>query len=119
MIMSTRRSMYLGVATLLMLQQGLEAQANPDMTTEAREYLEHALNIMQAEALKRESVDWAKIRADAYRAAAGAQHLRDTYAAINWCCVGFGRWPQPFLSPAVGNAGRAPNASGCPRCSRA
>jgi carboxyl-terminal processing protease len=99
MLRSSRRWMYLGVATLLMLQQGLEAQANPDMTTEAREYLEHALNIMQAEALKRESVDWAEIRADAYRAAAGAQHIRDTYAAINGAVWALGDNHSRFLPP--------------------
>jgi carboxyl-terminal processing protease len=49
---------------------------------EAREYLERALRIMEAQALHRHHLPWAEIRETAYRSAAGAQHPRDTYGAI-------------------------------------
>lgn len=58
------------------------AQDAQEMAPEAREYLEQALGVMEAEALNRHKVDWAEVRAAAYGNAAGAKHPRDTYRAI-------------------------------------
>jgi carboxyl-terminal processing protease len=58
------------------------AQDAQEMAPEAREYLEQALVLMEVEGLNRHKVDWAEVRAAAYRRAAGAQHPRDTYRAI-------------------------------------
>jgi len=67
---------------------------------EAREYLEHALRIMEAEALHRHRVDWADIRETAYRTAAGAHHPRDTYGAIAGALRALGDNHSRFIPPA-------------------
>ena len=79
---SRRKTFALCLAALLLTPRGIIAQDATAMAPEAREYLEHVLRIMEAEALNRNSVDWSQIRADAYRVAAGAQHPRDSWRSI-------------------------------------
>jgi carboxyl-terminal processing protease len=80
--MICRHVLVASVLAALLSTPPAAAQDARDMSPEAREYLEHALGLMQAQALNRHNVDWAAVRATAYQQAAGAQHPRDTYRAI-------------------------------------
>lgn len=52
------------------------------MSPAAHDYLEHALGIMQADALFRSTLDWTTIRQTAFAVAAQARQPSDTYPAI-------------------------------------
>jgi carboxyl-terminal processing protease len=81
--MSCRHGLVLAIfATFAWNPSGGIAQDARGMAPEAREYLEYALRIMESDALNRHKVDWAEVRAIAYRQAAAAQYPRDTYRAI-------------------------------------
>lgn len=58
--------------------------ASPDdgMSSDARRYLERALRVMQTQSMNRDSLDWDRIRSDAFEAAAGASEPRETHATI-------------------------------------
>lgn len=71
-----------GLIALLLMSLDVDAQESSEIAPEAREYLEHALQIMEAEALNRGKVDWEQIRADAFVAAAGAKSTSDTHSAV-------------------------------------
>ena len=85
---------------LLMAPRVVIGQDANVMAPAARQYLEHALRIMEAEALNRGKVNWAQIRADASRAAAGAQHPKDTHLAIAAALRALGDNHSGFM-PAV------------------
>jgi hypothetical protein len=53
-------------------------------------YLNRALDEMQAHALRRESVDWPHVRAEAVARAAQAKTTIDTYAAIRFALASLG-----------------------------
>jgi carboxyl-terminal processing protease len=86
-------------ATLVWHTPAAVAQDVRDMGLEAREYLEYALGLMEAQALNRDKVDWAEVRATAYRNAAGAQHTRDTYRAIVGALASLNDSHSRFLPP--------------------
>ena len=54
------------------------------MGSEAENYLAGALDIMERNALHRESIDWGAVRAEAFRRAAAASSPAETYDAIRW-----------------------------------
>jgi len=58
------------------------AQAPPKTSTAAAEYLNHALDLMQQNALHAKEIDWPTVRAEALKRADGAQTTVDTYPAI-------------------------------------
>ena len=55
-----------------------------NISAKARAYLEHALDVMQQNALHRETIDWGKLRSEALDHAAAAEIPVDTYEAIRW-----------------------------------
>jgi uncharacterized protein YbaP (TraB family) len=72
----------------------------PDgMSSNAHEYLERALGIMQAQAMNRALVDWDQLRSDAFAAAKGAQEPRDTYRAIAGALAALGDQHSHFRPP--------------------
>jgi carboxyl-terminal processing protease len=87
------------LVVLLVAPRNGVAQDPTDIAPAAREYLEHALRIMESEALKKAEVDWVQIRAEAYRAAAGAQHPRETYLAISSALWALGDNHSRFRPP--------------------
>jgi carboxyl-terminal processing protease len=60
------------------------AAAPPDISPEAQTYLEHALDLMQQNALNRSSIDWAQLRQETLTHAQGAKTTVDTYLAIQF-----------------------------------
>src|SRR5215472_4909555 len=88
--MSTERSVVFGLFALVLtiglgegppLFCGIQ---DSSISTEARAYLEHALDVMQQNALHRETIDWGTLRKEAMEHAAGAEVPVDTYDAIRW-----------------------------------
>jgi hypothetical protein len=54
------------------------------MPSEADDYLANALEIMEGNALHRDNIKWATVRAEASRGAIGASSPAETYDAIRW-----------------------------------
>jgi carboxyl-terminal processing protease len=71
------------------------------ISTEARAYLEHALDVMQQNALHREKIDWGRLRSEAMEHAAGAEVPVDTYDAIRWALHQVNRHSFLQLSPEL------------------
>lgn len=62
-----------------------------------REYLARALDLMQAQSINRDSLDWPRIRAEAMRRAAGAQTAEGTHDAIRAALAELGDGHSFFL----------------------
>jgi carboxyl-terminal processing protease len=63
--------------------QATRAEIGPeDSLADARAYLEYALDLMQKNALHRDSVDWARLRVETFAHATNARTSVDTYPAI-------------------------------------
>lgn len=88
--MSTERSVVSGLFALVLsigLGEGPSlfcGTQDSSISTEARVYLEHALDVMQQNALHREKIDWGTLRKETMEHAAGAEVPVDTYDAIRW-----------------------------------
>lgn len=67
-------------------------------TSEAKAYLDHALDLLQARHINTAKADWPTLRADAYAKAAGAATPRETYAAIRATITALGE-RHTFLRP--------------------
>ena len=57
------------------------------LTPDAASFLTDALDVMQAHALDAQSIDWATLRQEAFKKAAGSFNPIDTYPAIYWALV--------------------------------
>lgn len=79
---------------------GGEAQ-NPTIAPTAQEYLEHALDVMQKNALHSERIDWATLPHQALEHAAGAEVPVDTYEAIRWSLKQLNKHSFLQLSPEL------------------
>ncbi len=67
-------------------------------------YLNRALDEMQARALRRATVDWSRVRAEALRRAAHAETTVDTYDAIRFALASLGDHHSSLhLTPALEN----------------
>jgi hypothetical protein len=77
----------------------------------ARDYLDHALTVLEDNALDRARVDWPAVRADAFAAAREAQGPEDTHGAIRGAIAAIGN-PHTALIPPADTA--APPADGIP-----
>ena len=86
-------------AVILLLRSGASDQTA--MTAEARQYVMAALDIMEKNALDRESIDWTTLRRDTLDRAAGAQALSDTYEAIRFAVRSLGDRHSSFQPPAA------------------
>jgi carboxyl-terminal processing protease len=80
-------------AVLLLLAQG------PDMSSAAREYLTKVLDLIQANALNSERVDWPTVRARAFDDARRAQSPAETYDAIRSAITALGDRHSSFRPP--------------------
>ena len=102
--MSAERSVVFGLFAIF-LTIGLVEGPSPvcetqdSISTGARAYLEHALDVMQQNALHREKIDWATLRREAMERAAGAEVPVDTYDAIRWALHQVNRHSFLQLSP--------------------
>ncbi|MEQ1855801.1 MAG: S41 family peptidase [Longimicrobiales bacterium] len=87
---------------IALLSAPLEAQVSDD----ARQYLDAVLDIMEEEALRRASVDWVQVRADAHSFARRASTPEQTYPAIRRALRAlrdnhsFLQLPQPSQTPS-------------------
>lgn len=88
--MSTERSVVFGLFALvstLGLGEGpslFGRTQDSSISTKARAYLEHALDVMQQNALHRGKIDWGTLRKETIEHAAGVEVPVDTYDAIRW-----------------------------------
>ena len=69
------------------------------ISPEASDYLNDALDIMQANSLYRESIDWADLRKDTFEVAKHAQTPADTYRAIRIALARLGDHHSSFHTP--------------------
>ncbi|MFF3650706.1 S41 family peptidase [Streptomyces sp. NPDC002181] len=65
----------------------------------AREYLSRALDLMEAHSVRRDQVDWPRLRRDAYARTESARTPSDTYAAIMDALTELGDHHSSFLTP--------------------
>lgn len=71
-------------------------------TTAPVAYLNHAIDIMQKNALRRNTVDWTKVRAAALAMAANAESTAGTYDAIRFALASLGdHYSSLQLTPAL------------------
>ncbi len=68
----------------LLAHGSVSLQAGLQSSTVAIDYLNRAIDIMQQNAFRRNSVDWPKLRQDALSMAAGSESPADTYEAIRY-----------------------------------
>ena len=79
-----RASQVLPLLALLSLITATTAAVPPDISPEAKNYLDHALDLMQQNALNRASIDWVQLRQQTLAHAEGAKSTFDTYPAIQF-----------------------------------
>jgi carboxyl-terminal processing protease len=72
---------------------------SPIPLTEAQQYLSHALDIIQENALNSTKVDWDKVRATALMAAKDAKSPADTYKTIEYVLGELGDHHSFFMTP--------------------
>lgn len=66
-----------------------------------RAYLDHALDLMQAYSLRRDSIDWPSFRAGAIASAAGVQRIVDVHPVIEMAVRRLGDGHSLFRRPAA------------------
>jgi carboxyl-terminal processing protease len=72
----------------------------PDLSPEARAYLEEALDIIQTHSIKRDVLDWDALRARAYELADGARAPEQTHDAIRFALGRLLDSHSRFMTPA-------------------
>lgn len=78
------------------------AKGNSDTKSDPIAYLNSALNEMEAHALRREFVDWPRIRSEALACASHAESTVDTYDAIRFALASLGDHHSSLhLTPAL------------------
>jgi hypothetical protein len=71
------------------------------ITPDARAYLEHALDLLQARHINRDRVDWPTVRATALATAAHAQTTADTYPALRMAIAELGEKHTLLIPPGT------------------
>jgi carboxyl-terminal processing protease len=105
--MGTNRSAVFGLFTVFLTISLVEGPRlvcetqDSSVSAGARAYLEHALAVMQQNALHREKIDWATLRREAMEHAEGAEVPVDTYDAIRWALHQVNRHSFLQLSPEL------------------
>ncbi|MEU3623851.1 hypothetical protein BS329_08700 [Amycolatopsis coloradensis] len=74
------------------------------MSPAARGYLEHALDLLEGKALDRFTVNWPKVRVEAFARARDARVPADTHRAIRGAISTIGNRHTTLLEPAVASA---------------
>ena len=99
-----------------------QSPTKADPASEPIAYLNRALDEMQARALRRATVDWPRIRAEALARAAQAKTTVDTYDAIRFALASLGDNHSSLHLPAellnLESQRKARNSSGAPAAQR-
>jgi hypothetical protein len=74
---------------------------NHSMSATAQAYLEHAIDVMQQNALHSEKIDWRTLRSEALERSRGAEVPVDTYDAIRWALKRVNKHSFLQLSPEL------------------
>ena len=90
----------LAIALLMLLLFQALAQ-NDSVSPAARAYLEHAIDVMQQNALHSEKIDWRTLRSTALERARGAEVPVDTYDEIRWALKRVNKHSFLQLSPEL------------------
>lgn len=72
-----------------------------DLPRSVRTYLNGALNIMEANVLGADTVDWEGFRAEVYRRAAGAERTEEAHEVLRWALAQLNPHSFLFLSDAL------------------
>lgn len=100
----------------LLLLSGCSAQAGPGpSTSEARDYLEEAIEALQEGHVNRERLDWAATEAEAFRMSDGARTPAETYPAIRHVIAKLGEKHTVFEPPAPPRGTAVPPTPKAPR----
>jgi len=95
---------------------GIDPSRLPPPSDEVAAYLESALDIMEQNSIKRDSVDWRSLRATTVRMAAGAETPADAYFALRAALRRLGDGHSYFFTPeqvhALNNTGESSDALG-------
>lgn len=75
--------------------------AQEELPGSVRTYLNGALNIMEANVLGADTVDWEGFRAEVYRRAAGAERPEEAYEVLRWALARLNPHSFLFLSDAL------------------
>lgn len=89
----------LAVVVLLLGVGGDATARGVPMSHAAYDYLESALTLLQDKALDRYTVDWRKIRGDAFEMARDASEPADTYSAIRGAIATIGNRHTRLIPP--------------------
>lgn len=100
--MSRTRCMSLSLVIALPMLSLFQAWAQDQgVSAPAQAYLEHAIDVMQQNALHSEKIDWRTLRAEALEHARGAEVPADTYDAIRWALKTVNKHSFLQLSPEL------------------
>lgn len=75
---------------LLFVSFSVSAQTKKDISSEAKIYLENALDIMQKNSLLKKEIDWETIRRETFEKAGNAQETIETWDAIRFALKSLG-----------------------------
>lgn len=65
----------------------LSTLAADDISKDARQYLDHAVNLLKEQALHRKEIDWEQLDRTVAQLSRGAQSIRDTHLAIRYAAA--------------------------------
>lgn len=91
-----------------------EPNPGEGMSASALQYLQFALDIMQAYSIKRYEISWGPFRQAAVEKAGNAQSVPDTYGAIRFALQELGDHHSFFLPPGAQGSAVAPEAPVAP-----
>lgn len=92
------RSLVIALPMLSLFQASAQ---NHSVSTKAQAYLDHAIDVMQQNALHSEKIDWRTLRSEALERARGAEVPVDTYEAIRWALKRVNKHSFLQLSPEL------------------
>ncbi len=72
-----------------------------NISSEASEYLDEALSIMQENSINRDRINWSALRAEVYAYAQGADSPSDTYDAIRFALGKLGDNHSFLITPSM------------------
>lgn len=106
---------WLDDANVEVLSDTAGASPGSALAPEAEQYLLDALRVMQARALRRDSVDWASLRRRAFWYAAGARTPAETHRAIAYVLRALNDNHSHFMPPATSVVWQTQGAAGNPK----
>lgn len=87
----------------------ISLEGRPPPSAAAAHYLDYALDLIEANSIRRRAIDWPALRARTHAQARGARDAADTHLALRYVLASLGDGHSYLMSPARGRAlGAAP-----------